>query len=83
MLAALNRMNYRRYAKAPAVTEYKEFPGRTHYTVVAGPGWGPSRTCHPARPTKSSPSSATRSATIRSCASRWARRRATTGAFAR
>ena len=37
--AALNRENYRRYAKSPSPTEYKEFPGRTHYSVIAGPGW--------------------------------------------
>jgi pimeloyl-ACP methyl ester carboxylesterase len=37
--AALNRANYRRYAKTPAVTEFKLFPGRTHYTAVAGRGW--------------------------------------------
>lgn len=39
MPAALNRANYRAYAKTPAVTEYKEFPGHTHYTIVAGKGW--------------------------------------------
>jgi pimeloyl-ACP methyl ester carboxylesterase len=37
--SALNRANYKRYAKSPSVTEFKEFPGRTHYTAVAGQGW--------------------------------------------
>ena len=38
MPAALNRANFRRYRKAPSITEYKEFPGRNHYTIAA-PGW--------------------------------------------
>lgn len=37
--ASLNRANYQKYAHADAITEYKEFPGRTHYTVVAGEIW--------------------------------------------
>jgi pimeloyl-ACP methyl ester carboxylesterase len=36
---ALNRANYKRYAKSPSITDFKMFPGRTHYTVVAGNGW--------------------------------------------
>jgi pimeloyl-ACP methyl ester carboxylesterase len=36
---ALNRANYKRYAKSPSVTDFKEFAGRTHYTVLAGKGW--------------------------------------------
>ena len=36
---ALNRANYKRYAKSPSVTDFKEFPVRTHYTVIAGKGW--------------------------------------------
>ncbi|MBC8077512.1 MAG: alpha/beta hydrolase [Chloroflexales bacterium] len=36
---ALNRANYKRYAASPSVTDFKVFPGRTHYTVVAGKGW--------------------------------------------
>jgi pimeloyl-ACP methyl ester carboxylesterase len=39
MPASLNRQNYKRYAKSPSITEFKEFPGRTHYTVIAGQGW--------------------------------------------
>lgn len=38
MPAAINRRNYRRYS-GPSVTEYKEFPGRSHYSVIAGKGW--------------------------------------------
>jgi pimeloyl-ACP methyl ester carboxylesterase len=37
--AALNRANYKRYAKSPSITEFKEFPGRTHYTIIAGKEW--------------------------------------------
>lgn len=37
--ASLNRSNWRRYRKSPSVTDFKEFPGRAHYTVIAGPGW--------------------------------------------
>lgn len=39
MPAALNRKNYKRYAASTSVTEFKEFPGRTHYSAIAGPGW--------------------------------------------
>jgi pimeloyl-ACP methyl ester carboxylesterase len=39
MPASLNRQNYKRYAKSPSITEFKEFPGRTHYTVIGGKGW--------------------------------------------
>jgi len=35
---ALNKENVHRYRKSPSVTEYVEFPGRTHYTV-GQPGW--------------------------------------------
>ena len=38
MPAALNRANFRAYRKSPSITEYKEFPGRTHYTIAAS-GW--------------------------------------------
>ena len=37
--ASLSRAIYRRYTKSPSITEYKEFPGRTHYTVIGGKGW--------------------------------------------
>ncbi|HET9908880.1 MAG TPA: alpha/beta fold hydrolase [Anaerolineales bacterium] len=36
---AVNEANQKRYAKSPSVTDFKVFPGRTHYTVVAGKGW--------------------------------------------
>jgi pimeloyl-ACP methyl ester carboxylesterase len=39
MPSALNRKNYKRYAASTSVTDFKEFPGRNHYTVIAGPGW--------------------------------------------
>ena len=39
MPASLNRRNYRRYQKSPSITEFKEFPGRAHYSIIAGPGW--------------------------------------------
>jgi len=39
MPASLNRSNYRRYLKGPSVTAFKEFPGRAHYSVIAGPKW--------------------------------------------
>jgi pimeloyl-ACP methyl ester carboxylesterase len=37
--ASLNRTNFRRYRKTPSTTEFKEFAGRSHYSVIAGPGW--------------------------------------------
>ena len=39
MPAALNRKNYQRYGASSSVTDFKEFSGRTHYSVIAGPGW--------------------------------------------
>lgn len=39
MPAALNRRNWKRYRKGPSITEYHEFPGRAHYSVIAGKGW--------------------------------------------
>ncbi|HXQ34307.1 MAG TPA: hypothetical protein VN843_09860, partial [Anaerolineales bacterium] len=36
---AVNKANAERYSKSPAITDFKVFPGRTHYTVVAGKGW--------------------------------------------
>jgi pimeloyl-ACP methyl ester carboxylesterase len=32
------RANYEKYAKSPAVTEFVEFPGRSHL-IVTGEGW--------------------------------------------
>jgi pimeloyl-ACP methyl ester carboxylesterase len=38
MPAALNRKNFKKYQASSAVTEYKEFPGRSHY-IIAEQGW--------------------------------------------
>lgn len=40
MPASLNKTNYNRYKNgSSSVVAYKEFPGRNHYTVIAGKGW--------------------------------------------
>jgi len=39
MPAALNKVNFNRYKASPSPTEFKEFPGRNHYTAIAGKGW--------------------------------------------
>jgi pimeloyl-ACP methyl ester carboxylesterase len=40
MPAALNKTNFKRYkASIPSITDFKEFPGRTHFTVIGGKGW--------------------------------------------
>jgi pimeloyl-ACP methyl ester carboxylesterase len=36
--AAMNRANYRCYARSGALTHYKEFDGRCHW-IIAQPGW--------------------------------------------
>jgi len=36
--AKMNRANFKKYARSTAVTEYREFPGRTHW-IVGQPGW--------------------------------------------
>ncbi|HEU4724032.1 MAG TPA: alpha/beta hydrolase [Candidatus Eisenbacteria bacterium] len=38
MPASLNRANFERYKASPAVTSFKEFPGRNHY-LIGAPGW--------------------------------------------
>lgn len=38
MPAALSRKIYRKHRASPCLTEYKEFPGRSHY-IIAEPGW--------------------------------------------
>ncbi len=38
MPAALNRKNFRKYSASSAITEYHEFPGRSHY-IIAEKGW--------------------------------------------
>lgn len=37
---AINKANVRKYARSTAVTDYKEYPGRTHHTVGQD-GWEP------------------------------------------
>ena len=34
----LNQVNFKKYGKSRAVTDYKEFPGRSHL-IVAQEGW--------------------------------------------
>jgi len=36
--AAVNRRNYQRYSRSKAATDFREFPGRTHW-IIAQPGW--------------------------------------------
>jgi pimeloyl-ACP methyl ester carboxylesterase len=36
--ARMNLANFHKYARATAVTDYREFPGRTHW-IVGQPGW--------------------------------------------
>ena len=36
--ASLNKTNYHRYAHSNSITDYKEFPGRTHLTIAQA-GW--------------------------------------------
>jgi pimeloyl-ACP methyl ester carboxylesterase len=38
MPPSVNRSNARRYSGSPAITEYHEFPGRSHW-ICAEPGW--------------------------------------------
>lgn len=38
MPASLNRKNFRKYRRSSAVTEYKEFPGRSHF-IIGEKGW--------------------------------------------
>lgn len=39
MPPGLNRRNHARYRRSPSVTDFVEFPGRTHLSVIAGAGW--------------------------------------------
>jgi pimeloyl-ACP methyl ester carboxylesterase len=40
MPAALNHTNYERYKrKSSSLVEFKEFPGRGHYSIIGGEGW--------------------------------------------
>jgi len=36
--ASMNLANFRKYARSTAVTDYREFPGRTHW-IIGQPGW--------------------------------------------
>jgi pimeloyl-ACP methyl ester carboxylesterase len=36
--ARMNLANFRKYARSTAVTDFREFPGRTHF-IVGQPGW--------------------------------------------
>src|SRR5205085_1294894 len=36
--AGMNRSNYRKYRNAPSRTDFREFPGRSHW-IIAEPGW--------------------------------------------
>jgi pimeloyl-ACP methyl ester carboxylesterase len=36
--AAINRANFKKYQASSAKTDFKEFPGRTHW-IIAEPGW--------------------------------------------
>jgi pimeloyl-ACP methyl ester carboxylesterase len=36
--ASVVRRTFRKYTKAAAITDYREFPGRTHW-IIAEPGW--------------------------------------------
>jgi pimeloyl-ACP methyl ester carboxylesterase len=38
MPASLNRKNHRKYRHSAAITEYKEFPGRSHF-IIGEAGW--------------------------------------------
>lgn len=38
MPASLNRKNFRKYRHSSAITEYKEFPGRSHF-IIGEKGW--------------------------------------------
>jgi pimeloyl-ACP methyl ester carboxylesterase len=39
MPASLNRRNYRSYKHSSSITEFKEFAGRDHYSVIGGKRW--------------------------------------------
>src|SRR5215207_6553307 len=39
MPPAVNQSNVKHYRYAKSVTDYKEFPGRSHYSVIGGEGW--------------------------------------------
>jgi len=36
--ASLNLANYKKYKRSPSITDFKEFPGRTHF-IIGQTGW--------------------------------------------
>jgi pimeloyl-ACP methyl ester carboxylesterase len=36
--AQLNQTNYKKYKRSPSITDFKEFPSRTHF-IIGQPGW--------------------------------------------
>jgi hypothetical protein len=36
--ASLNQTNFKKYKSSPSITDFKEFAGRTHFTI-GQPGW--------------------------------------------
>ena len=39
MPPAVNQSNVKHYRHTKSVTDYKEFPGRSHYSVIGHDGW--------------------------------------------
>ena len=40
MPASLNHSNYLRYRKSPSTTDFRQFAGKAHYSIIGGPsGW--------------------------------------------
>jgi pimeloyl-ACP methyl ester carboxylesterase len=39
MPPAINQSNVKHYHHTRAVTDYKEFPGRSHFSIIGGEGW--------------------------------------------
>jgi hypothetical protein len=39
MPPAVNQSNVKHYRHTNSVTDYKEFPSRSHYSVIGGEGW--------------------------------------------
>ena len=39
MPPAVNQSNVKHYRHTSSVTDYKEFEGRSHYSVIGGEGW--------------------------------------------
>ena len=39
MPPAVNQSNVKHYRHAKSPTDYKEFPGHSHYSIIGGEGW--------------------------------------------